>query len=228
VGKREESFQEEDEEEEEDMSCVHSSRQLLKPDDIAASLMHHTAVLLTFGTTNPVLAVAVTCTICLQTLQWVMLMNRFVFKRLLLGGMWGAADVLPPPAPVSPSAGNAASVQRDELVGDIIASIERERRDGESGVAGKPKRSTQPHEELDQCLSLVETSVQNFEALLSLCIFPVVSVSCVFFVFFSWDIAADRLGFVQSMWVPLIAVAIPFLLVLYVKRYVLAMEKAEI
>jgi hypothetical protein len=29
------------------------------------------------------------------------------------------------------------------------------------------------------------------------------------------------------MWVPLIAVAIPFLLVLYVKRYVLISEKAE-
>ena len=214
---------------------VHSSRQLLKPDDIAASLMHHTAVLLTFGLTNPVLAVAVTCTICLQTAQWVMLLNRFVFKRLLLGGMWGAhaeggevagAAVTgnsnsKAEAAAAAAAAASSSLWRDEVVGEIMASIERERRAGGAGAAGsESKRSTRPFEELDICLRLVETSVQNFEALLSLCILPVVAISCVFFVFFSWDIAADRLGFAQSLWVPLIAAVIPFLLVWLVKKNV--------
>ena len=217
----------------EDQSRLRSSRQLLKPDDIAASFMHHTAVLLTFGLTNPVLAVAVTSTICLQTVQWVMLLNRFVFKRLLLSGMWGEA-VVPREGGETEGAGGAAAIasataatapassqQRDELVGGVIACIERERRGGGSGVVGdRSTRSTQHCKERDQCLSLVETSVQNFEAMLSLCVVPVVAISCVFFVFFSWDIAADRLGFVQSIWVPLIAVAIPFVLVLHVTRTV--------
>lgn len=210
-------------EHEEDISRVYSSRQLLKPDDIAASLMHHVTVLLTFGSTNPLLAMAVTCTICLETLQWVMLLNRFVFRRLLLRGMWGTAVVIPQEggeAAMSSETAIATSVsqRRDKVVSDVIATIEKKRLGGGSDVIDNIlQRSSQHYEKLDQCLCLVETSVQNFGALLSTCVLPVVFISCIFFVFFSWDIAADRLGFVQSIWVPLIAMSIPFVLVLYIK-----------
>jgi hypothetical protein len=221
---------EDEQEDGEDTSRLLSSRQLLKPDDLAASLMHHTAVLLTFGVTNPVLAVAVTLTICLQILQWVMLLNRFVFKRLLLSGMWGqvletpssshesAATATTAASTTAPASAAVLSLRRDELVGDVIAVIERERRG--SNVPGvmvgtEVKRSTRPYDELDQCLTLAESSVHNFDALLSLCVLPVVLISCVFFVFFSWDIAADRLGAVQSVWVPVVAAAVPFVLILF-------------
>jgi hypothetical protein len=241
-----------------DVLChAHSSRQLLKPDDIAASLMHHTAVLLTFGMTSPVLAAAVAATICLQALQWTMLVNRFVFKRLLMGGMWGGSEwegsgvslkaggappgvvSSPPPAAVAPPP-SQAPLQRDELVDRIIACIERERCEQagqlpvsgavivaagaacEPGsVSGGGGRSSLRCEQLDRSLGLVERSVGGFGALLSLCVLPVVGISCVFFVFFSWDIAADRLGFVQSVWVPVTAMCIPVVVTLHIKHFVL-------
>lgn len=198
-------------------SCVYSSRQLFRPDDIAASLMHHMAVLLTFGLTSPLLAVAVTGAISFQAGQWLLLLNRFVFRRLLLGGMWmhpdcsekGTADT------TTTAAAASSRVWRDKVVGVVVNSIEKSRRSGER--EGEAVKLTQHWEELDRCLMVVEKSVEHFPTLLSLCTVPVVSVSCIFFVFFSWDVAADRVGFVQSAWVPLTALAAPWLLVLGVK-----------
>lgn len=212
----------------ENATYVISSRQLLKPDDIAASLMHHTAVLLTFGATCPVLAMLVTITICSQALQWVMLLNRFVFKRLQSGGMWEASSVAAALQVDSRKEGgviyegsgcNEASrsgkLRRDEIVGAIIASIENE----QQGLGDAMKFKTCQWEKNDVSLRRAEGSVEQFDALLSLCILPVVCISTVFFVFFSWDIAADRLGFLSSLWVPIVAILVPCVVIARFKYF---------
>ena len=207
---------------------LQSSRQLLRPDDISASLMHHTAVLLTFGIMCPVVAIAIASTICLHSVQWVLLTNRFVFKRLLLGGMW-EMNKLGNEQSVSLKPGlgreqdnkasssddrdsDGCSINRGKIVQDVIAIIMVDRTDKNQRTAVKlTKKSTQQYERHDASIRLLETSVESIDTLLAMCVVPVITISCIFFIFFSWDITADRLGFIESLWVPAIVAVIPFL-----------------
>jgi hypothetical protein len=60
-----------------------SPETLLKVQTIVATLMHHIAILLTFGLCCPVLAFTVTSAICVSVLQWKYLVGRFVTSRLI-------------------------------------------------------------------------------------------------------------------------------------------------
>ena len=214
---------------------LQTSRQLLKPDDIAASLMHHIAVLLTFGIMSPVVAFAVSSAICLQCWQWLMLMNRFVFKRLLMRESYSndiehtKVDSPSPPesgmemvTAKSPSTVNdrLGFSSRSLIVQEVILSIQRNK-----NIAGLKSDTTQllafsrEYEDRDVSLRLLEMSVQDFASLLSLCIMPVIVISCIFFAFFSLDITGDRLGLLPSLWISAIPVAIAMVILIGKKKF---------
>lgn len=60
-----------------------SPESLLKVQTVIATLMHHVTILLTFGLCCPVLAFAVTASICVSVLQWRYLVGRFAASRLI-------------------------------------------------------------------------------------------------------------------------------------------------
>lgn len=57
------------------------SKQLFSPHVIMSKLLHHVALLLTFGVACPPLAVAILITVCITTFAWQLLTGRYVVQR---------------------------------------------------------------------------------------------------------------------------------------------------
>lgn len=55
--------------------------QLIQPSQIISNFMNHIVLLLTFGLCSPLLAVYLTCSVCVNLSSWLMLIGRFIVQR---------------------------------------------------------------------------------------------------------------------------------------------------
>jgi hypothetical protein len=59
----------------------HVTKRLFSPHVIMSKLLHHIALLLTFGVACPPLAVAILTTVCITTMAWQLLTGRYICQR---------------------------------------------------------------------------------------------------------------------------------------------------
>lgn len=69
----------------------------------------------------------------------------------------------------------------------------------------------------DQLLLLLNRQLQGVNTSLLICKWPVMITSCFFVTLLAWDLASDRVGWFQALWVPVVGFAI--LMVLWVWDY---------
>jgi hypothetical protein len=147
-------------------------------------------VLLTFGLCSPVLAVAVACSVLLKMSLWVLLLGRFT--RCLLDnnnknndGHSDATTIAAPSAPTT-----ALSPSQYSKSSKISTR---------SGVADKI-RDDVVHFAL---MALAETHIPLFEVLAG-SFWRLVWCSALFVALLSWDMATDEVGWLKSLWAPLV------------------------
>lgn len=64
----------------------------------------------------------------------------------------------------------------------------------------------------DHALISLDTQVSEAIGLIKVCVWPVVNSSCLFFAFLCWDMAGDEVGVVDAIFIPCIALSMPFLI----------------
>jgi hypothetical protein len=68
------------------------SKRLFSPHVIMSKLLHHLALLLTFGVACPPLALAILVTVCVTTLSWELVVGRYVLQRREAAGRKNGDD----------------------------------------------------------------------------------------------------------------------------------------
>lgn len=158
---------------------------LLKVDGIVASTMHHTAVCLTFGLTCPVLAIVIAIAVILSSIQWTLVINRFVFNRLLVLGLFGERSQI-----------NV----KTSMVKNYLANRRDKNDKALSDCDNIPMRSgafvldeTLLREmDLTCSISGLEKTLSDASVGLRECLWPVLVSASIFVAFISWDMAGDQ------------------------------------
>jgi hypothetical protein len=156
--------------------------QLIKPHQIISKQMNHLILLLSFGLCSPVLCCYIGVSICLHLCVWLLLIGRFVSVRL---------DALS--APTSSS----LSTDRGSLYFLLISS---------SLIAEADKIVDDP------LLRLLDQQLQSVNTSVLVCKWPVTLVSCFFVTLLSWDMAGDKGGWLQALWVPIVGLVMPLVI----------------
>mgnify|MGYP003385897980 FL=1 len=142
-------------------------------------------VLLTFGLCSPVLAVAVACAVWLRMFLWAMLLGRFT-KCLVEDN--NDRDSFVSAAAVASSASSSESPSHQS---EIKSS---------SVAAAAGARGDEGHFAL---VALAQVHIPLFDALAG-SFWRLVWCSALFIAVLSWDMAADEVGWLPSLWVPLL------------------------
>jgi hypothetical protein len=137
-------------------------------------------LMLTFGLCSPVLAVAIACSVLLKMSLWVLLIGRFT--RCILEDENGITLTDSTAVAVSPSQQSISSKM------STISGTTNAKRDevGNFFLA-----------------ALAEVYIPLFEVLAG-SFWRLVWCSMLFVALLSWDIAADEVGWLKSLWVPLV------------------------
>jgi hypothetical protein len=157
---------------------------LLKVDGIVASSMHHTAVCLTFGLACPALALVIAAAVVFSALQWTLVINRFIFNRLLSLGMFEDTSQL---------------AVKTKMVRAYLSDC----RDKKAEKTDNPSsRCTQAPFFIDKTalakadstasLAELEMALAAADAGLHDCLWPVLISASVFVAFICWDMAGDK------------------------------------
>lgn len=153
-------------------------------------VLNNLLVMLTFGLCSPVLAVAVACSVLLKMSLWVLLLGRFT--RFFLEDT--EEDVAPPAA--------VGSISADLVEPTITCVPSRQSKISMSRYDG----------EIHFVLAaLAEVFIPLFEVLAG-SFWRLVWCSGLFVAVLGWDMATDEVGWLQSLWVPLIPLGYAILL----------------
>mmetsp|Transcript_9133 Transcript_9133/g.13762 ORF Transcript_9133/g.13762 Transcript_9133/m.13762 type:complete len:1191 (+) Transcript_9133:134-3706(+) len=167
---------------------------IIRGDRIVAPLLMDAAILLTFGMCSPFLAVAIVAAVHLKVLKWKALLGRFILLRINLILQY---DVL----------GAAA--------GDIPKRVKVQSEAGYCDVMGAQEVVSG----IDNCMVCLEDALADMHEAGSKCLWLQVCLGAVFFGMLCWEIAADRYGWADSVWIPVCAVAVPLLLLAYCQAF---------
>jgi hypothetical protein len=139
-------------------------------------------LLLSFGLCSPVLCGYITLSICVYLCCWLILIGRFVYFRMnwLLG---------------SQSPFNAGSPHWPFFFSHLyVLVVEAQNRDQKSND--------------DPFLCLLNHQLRGANSSLLICKWPVTLTSCFFVTLLAWDMAGDKGGWFQALWVLMGGVAI--------------------
>jgi hypothetical protein len=211
-------------------SHVHSLRhgsQLIPVHLIAGSVLHHISILMTFGLCSITLSVCITLSICLSDMQWCLLVNRYLFIRLRRGGAWGGMSRV---AVIS----KVIAVLDDEDVADShtsdtdTPSQSTTAQSEEHGPHQTRRLSTAAWETSDVTIALLDAAFVDCTTALLHAIWPIIWVTAVFFALLTWDIAGDRAGIVNSLWIPVLILCTPVVLMCYLRLYGYILERRNV
>jgi hypothetical protein len=154
---------------------------LVKPHQLVSNTMSNLTLLLSFGLCSPVLCSYLTLSICVQLSCWLMLIARFVYFRIDML----ATSASPPPL---------LSADTGSFPCHLSSSLVQE--------AGH--RNHESNE--DPFLRLLNQQLSGVSSSLVVCKWPVTLTSCFFVTLLCWDMAGDKGGWSQALWVPIMGV----------------------
>jgi hypothetical protein len=169
-------------------SSIVSQRQpvMIKPHQIISRTMNNIILLVSFGLCSPVLCVCVAVSIFVHICSWLMLIGRFVSRRI------DALRALR--SSPSTDAGSRVSLS---FLSDLFASPL-------SLIAESPNDDRKTID--DPLLHLLDQQLQGVHSSILVCKWPVTLMSCFFLTLLCWDMAGDRGGWLQAVWVPIVGV----------------------
>jgi hypothetical protein len=159
---------------------------LININSVVSKIMQHIAVLLTFGLCSPVLGTVISLAIFSSLARWRVIISRFTASR---NGI-----VAPKETPLSP-------VIRRSSVTSVMSEMNSENL-SISSVSSAPMFQ-------DIMMDALETALYDVSNRFYQMMWIVVWISAIFFACITWDIAGDEVGWVRSLWAPLIQFSIP-------------------
>jgi hypothetical protein len=172
---------------------------LISPHQIISRTMSNIILLLSFGLCSPVLCVFIAVSICVHLLSWLVLIGRFVSVRL---------DALHASGESPPS----TELDEGSIVSLSSLPIVRLISSPPLFLAEAPNDSDLKTIIADPLLHLLDQQLQGVHSSLLVCKWPVTLMSCFFVTLLCWDMAGDKGGWSQALWVPIVGVAMVLLI----------------
>jgi hypothetical protein len=165
---------------------------MIEPHQIISRTMNNIILLVSFGLCSPVLCVCIAVSICMHLCSWLILIGRFVSLRLAL------RVLVSPSSPSTPDAGSLVSPSFSSLYLFSLHYLTT------SLVSESPNED---HKTIDDpLLHLLNKQLQCANSSLLVCKWPVTLMSCFFVTLLCWDMAGDKVGWFQALWVPVVGV----------------------
>jgi hypothetical protein len=163
---------------------IRDSTILIEPYQIICRAMNNIILLLSFGLCSPILCVYITLAISVYFCGWLMLIGRFVSVRM--------ADLHV----------SASSPSTDK--GSWNFSFQH---------SPDVEASQNDHRTIDDpLLDLLNQQLHGVNSSLMVCKWPVTLTSCFFMTLLCWDMAGDKGGWSQALWVPIVGVVMVFVI----------------
>jgi hypothetical protein len=163
---------------------VESPDKLINLRNLVTSCGHHLAVTLTFGLCSPYLAAAIATTVLSNVLLWKYLVGRCAWYHV---NVWSVEE----------------SCAQDSGPFDSTDSVYKADEDNKE----KAKEVEHPIEKYT--MRVLDAAVCDVSIMFMHMLWPVVFLSGVFMGMLCWDMAGDRTGWRDSMWIPLTSACIP-------------------
>lgn len=211
---------------------LRQGNQLITVHLIVGSVLHHISILMTFGLCSIVLSICITLYICLSDMQWCLLVNRYLFIRLRRAGAWGrlprVAVIKEVISVVEDSKSDTSFTTANTTANVTTSTTSQVSHPPTEGVLNKHKLCTSPWEASDSTIGLLDAACMDCSSSLLHAILPITWVVAVFFTLLAWDIAGDRVGIVNSIWIPILGLSTPLILMYGLHVYGLILERGEI
>jgi hypothetical protein len=181
--------------------CISTSVLLKMRSIFCNDVLNNWLVLMTFGLCSPVLAVAIVCSVLLKMSLWMLLIGRFTSHVLHADGaadMGADVTTSPPMADaVSTASANTAAAPPSVPVAPICSLV----------------KVSKVSDEVKLCVltALADSHIPLIEVLRG-SFWRLVWCSTFFVAIIGWDMATDEVGWLQSVWVPLVAIGFALLL----------------
>ena len=148
---------------------------------IVALLMHNLYIMSTFGLCSPYLAIMVVFCVCSHIIMWKVVLGRFVICRLHLEAevMRKRSGSIPP------------KINRNDIYSSKINLLLEEERAN------------------DAALRALGHQLSEARGIFAICIWPILLCSSFFFIFVSADMAGDRVGWTNGLWIPALFCVLP-------------------
>jgi hypothetical protein len=146
-------------------------------------VLNNLLILLTFGLTSPLLAIVIACVVVLKMCSWILLLGRFC------------------------SFFSGSNTNTEDFTVQSIASAEK----GESQATTNTTTivaTSQQH----TALKALATRYIPLDEVLKQSFWQICWCSALFFALICWDIAADEVGWFESIWLPIVSCSYPGIL----------------
>jgi len=166
-------------------------------------VLNNWLLLLTFGLCSPVLVLAVVCSVLMKMSMWVLVVGRFT--RCMLhdedsgGGVNCSEATTHPAATTSDATPSDATTSRTRVV--VATALTVETTPSSSSAAADENRTADVAQ--NALTALAEEYIPLSEVLAG-SFWRLVWCSALFVSLLGWDLAMDEVGWLQSMWVPLV------------------------
>lgn len=157
---------------------------LLKVDKIITPIMNNLVILVTFGVCSPLLAFVIILTIYLTGQHWLFLIGRFFLLR------------------IENSALIFGENEHEGCVQEILSIENAPSLASRDSLKDKEERYSKLFYPNDEYLLLVNSILEQTSGYYSICLWPILITSSLFFTCLAWDMAGDRVGWQGALWVP--------------------------
>jgi hypothetical protein len=169
---------------------------LLKSDKILSPITNNLMILLTFGLCSPILAFVIVCAIYLNGQQWLYFIGRFFLIRLK------NPSKLMSSVSMSQESGQSVEISIDSTTSlDDTFNVETHKEF--QFQRRRSDRGSMVSLVTDESLFIVDAILQRVSGYYNVCIWPIMTASCLFITCLSWDMAGDRVGWSGAIWVPI-------------------------
>lgn len=160
---------------------------LLKVDKIITPFMNNLMILVTFGVCSPLLAFVIILTIILSGKHWLYLIGRFFLLRIENSMLL-----------IEPNDHDDHLREGNNSIHELPSlSLSSD------SFRDKEERQSKVFYSNDDYLILVNSILDKTSGYYSICLWPILITSTLFFTCLSWDMAGDRVGWQGAIWVPI-------------------------